>query len=90
MLRASAGSGGCFQLVEAYLACCLSTRGASFRRILLTFTNKAAQEMKDRVVEELEVLAESPERSDHAAELTRKPGWTWRNWGAGRGLCAKP
>ena len=76
VLRASAGSGKTFQLVEAYLACCLSTREPlPFRRILaLTFTNKAAQEMKDRVVEELEVLAESPERSDHAAGLTAETG----------------
>ena len=74
--RASAGSGKTFKLVEAYLACCLaSEEPLPFRRILaLTFTNKAAQEMKDRVVEELEVLAEDPASSDHAAGLVEETG----------------
>ena len=74
--RASAGSGKTFKLVEAYLACCLASGDPlPFRRILaLTFTNKAAQEMKDRVVEELEQLAEAPEESDHAAGLQAETG----------------
>ena len=74
--RASAGSGKTFKLVEAYLACCLgSAEPLPFRRILaLTFTNKAAQEMKDRVVEELEVLAEDAAASVHAAGLKEETG----------------
>lgn len=74
--RASAGSGKTFKLVEAYLACCLASGDPlPFRRILaLTFTNKAAQEMKDRVVEELEQLAEAPEESDHATGLQSETG----------------
>ena len=41
VMRASAGSGKTFRLVEAYLACCLgSLEPLRFRRILaLTFTN---------------------------------------------------
>ena len=67
VLRASAGSGKTFKLVEAYLSCCLGSNvPLPFRRILaLTFTNKAAQEMKTRVVQELELLAEAPEESAH-------------------------
>ena len=59
VMRASAGSGKTFRLVEAYLACCLGSKEPlRFRRILaLTFTNKAAQEMKDRVISELDTLA---------------------------------
>ena len=74
--RASAGSGKTFKLVEAYLACCLaSAEPLPFRRILaLTFTNKAAQEMKDRVVEELELLAEDPGSSAHASGLAEETG----------------
>ncbi|MEC8597652.1 MAG: UvrD-helicase domain-containing protein, partial [Bacteroidota bacterium] len=55
VMGASAGSGKTFRLVEAYLACCLtSDQPFPFRKILaLTFTNKAAQEMKDRVVTEI-------------------------------------
>lgn len=76
VLRASAGSGKTFRLVEAYLACCLgSDAPLPFRRILaLTFTNKAAQEMKDRVVEELQTLAESPASSQHVHGLEKETG----------------
>lgn len=74
VLRASAGSGKTFKLVEAYLSCCLGSDSAlPFRRILaLTFTNKAAQEMKTRVVKELEVLAESHEQSPHLAGIVEE------------------
>jgi len=71
VMGASAGSGKTFRLVEAYLSCCLASQDPfPFRRILaLTFTNKAAQEMKDRVVQEIEVLADGPNDSDHLAGL---------------------
>lgn len=74
VLRASAGSGKTFKLVEAYLSCCLGSNTAlPFRRILaLTFTNKAAQEMKSRVVQELELLAESPEASAHLKGISEE------------------
>ena len=76
VMRASAGSGKTFRLVEAYLGCCLGSGDPlHFRRILaLTFTNKAAQEMKDRVVSELDVLASVPEQSPHADGLVQSTG----------------
>jgi exodeoxyribonuclease V beta subunit len=54
--EASAGSGKTFMLVVRYLS--LLFRGAEPSKILaLTFTNKAASEMSERIVETLEGLA---------------------------------
>jgi ATP-dependent exoDNAse (exonuclease V) beta subunit len=55
IVRASAGSGKTFRLVQDYLICCLRHDDAHyFRRILaITFTNKAAQEMKDRIMQDV-------------------------------------
>jgi len=55
IVRASAGSGKTFRLVQDYLTCCLRHDDAHyFRRILaITFTNKAAQEMKDRIMKDV-------------------------------------
>lgn len=52
ILRASAGSGKTFSLVRVFLALCLRESDPRyFRHILaITFTNKAANEMKDRVL----------------------------------------
>ncbi len=76
VMRASAGSGKTFRLVEAYLGCCLGSKDPlRFRRILaLTFTNKAAQEMKDRVVSELNLLASDVSASKHAPGLLASTG----------------
>jgi ATP-dependent exoDNAse (exonuclease V) beta subunit len=76
VMRASAGSGKTFRLVEAYLACCLgSLEPLRFRRILaLTFTNKAAQEMKDRVISELDTLALDITQSKHLSGLMLTTG----------------
>ena len=55
VVRASAGSGKTYRLVSRYLACCLAHDDPrSFRHILaLTFTNKAAWEMKERILSDL-------------------------------------
>ena len=55
IVRASAGSGKTFRLVQDYLICCLRHDDAHYvRRILaITFTNKAAQEMKDRIMQDV-------------------------------------
>ena len=76
VMGASAGSGKTFRLVEAYLACCLtSDQLFPFRKILaLTFTNKAAQEMKDRVVTEIERIADRPSDSAHLPGLEKETG----------------
>ena len=57
--NASAGSGKTFTLVKEYLKCCLkSTQPNAYRHILaVTFTNKAAAEMKQRVLHTLSAFA---------------------------------
>ncbi|MEA3478922.1 MAG: UvrD-helicase domain-containing protein [Bacteroidota bacterium] len=56
--KSSAGSGKTFTLVKEYLKIVLENPG-KFRYILaVTFTNKAANEMKDRVMKTLQALAE--------------------------------
>lgn len=55
--EASAGSGKTFTLVKNYIEICLAPDQPIdiYTRILaITFTNKAAKEMKDRIVEQLE------------------------------------
>jgi ATP-dependent helicase/nuclease subunit A len=52
--RSSAGSGKTRTLAREYLALALRFRAGYFRRILaVTFTNKATQEMKDRILQYL-------------------------------------
>ncbi len=66
--EASAGSGKTFMLVVRYLS--LLFQGASASKILaLTFTNKAAAEMQERVVQTLEEL-ESRGELDVIADVT--------------------
>ena len=60
--KSSAGSGKTFTLVKEYLKIVLNNP-ESFRQVLaITFTNKAANEMKERVVNNLIILAN--EKSD--------------------------
>lgn len=63
--RSSAGSGKTFTLVKEYLRLALddiSDPPVKFRRILaITFTNKAAQEMKERVIAALRALSGKPD-----------------------------
>lgn len=63
--RASAGSGKTYTLVSMYILCCLEKRHADyFRHILaITFTNKAAGEMKKRVMKYLEEIPKGEHRS---------------------------
>ncbi|MFL5765550.1 MAG: UvrD-helicase domain-containing protein [Bacteroidia bacterium] len=60
--KSSAGSGKTFTLVKEYLALALNDPGDSpkaYRHILaVTFTNKAAAEMKERIIRSLKELAE--------------------------------
>ncbi|MEZ4756979.1 MAG: UvrD-helicase domain-containing protein [Flavobacteriales bacterium] len=59
VLRSSAGAGKTHALVKHYLGLCLgSEEAAAYRHVLaLTFTNKAAHEMKERAVRYLRSLA---------------------------------
>ena len=66
--EASAGSGKTFMLVVRYLS--LLFKGAEPSKILaLTFTNKAANEMQERIVQTLEEL-ESKSELDEIAKVT--------------------
>ncbi|GGG93836.1 ATP-dependent helicase [Polaribacter pacificus] len=58
--NASAGSGKTFTLVKEYLKILLQTEDVyAFQKILaITFTNKAAAEMKERVLENLQAISE--------------------------------
>ena len=62
ILKASAGSGKTWNLARQYLKLLLEKHDPyAYRHILaVTFTNKATDEMKDRILKELHVLAKDP------------------------------
>ena len=69
---ASAGSGKTHLLTKQYLLLLLAD-GVDFRRVLaVTFTNKATDEMKNRIVEELYKLATDPESSLFFGDLQER------------------
>ncbi len=82
--KASAGSGKTYTLTLEYIKLLLGYRDeqgelrlypkgdSSHRHILaVTFTNKATEEMKRRIVSQLDILAHHPEQSGYIKELTR-------------------
>lgn len=73
--RASAGSGKTFQLTKNYIFLLFDAFKNSdhpHRRIMaVTFTNKATDEMKSRILMELHSLYRG-EKSDYRAELMKK------------------
>ena len=69
--KASAGAGKTHRLAGEYLKL-LFKHDNAFRHILaVTFTNKATDEMKSRILSELHVLSESPEKSGYLPELSQ-------------------
>jgi ATP-dependent exoDNAse (exonuclease V) beta subunit len=71
--RSSAGSGKTFTLVKSYLEIILQNPYA-FRHILaLTFTNKAAAEMKERILLYLSKISSQPIDAEHAANKVLLP-----------------
>lgn len=70
--RSSAGSGKTYTLVQDYIRIALSApHPKGFRNILaITFTNKAAEEMKSRVLKQLADLAENP-KAELMPQLTK-------------------
>nr|MBS0037696.1 UvrD-helicase domain-containing protein [Saprospiraceae bacterium] len=70
IVTASAGSGKTFRLTQEYLILCFKHGPNYFSRILgMTFTNKAAWEMKESILQELDLLAHQPEKSKHKERL---------------------
>lgn len=66
--RASAGAGKTHKLTGEYLTLLFASPGAYRRILAVTFTNKATDEMKNRIVEELYNLS-SGQASDYVAAL---------------------
>ncbi len=66
--RASAGSGKTHKLTGEYLKLLYSSQGAYHRILAVTFTNKATDEMKKRIIEELYNLS-SGRSSDYLSML---------------------
>lgn len=71
IMKASAGSGKTFNLAKTYIRLLLTDEERySYRHILaVTFTNKATDEMKSRILKELHLLAKSPKESPYFEEL---------------------
>ncbi len=67
ILKASAGSGKTYRLARKYIELLLQSRDRyAYRHILaVTFTNKATDEMKGRILKELHVLATEPDKSGY-------------------------
>lgn len=71
IIKASAGSGKTFTLAKKYIKLLLATKDRyAYRHILaVTFTNKATEEMKSRILKELHILATLPKTSDYYEEF---------------------
>ena len=71
IMKASAGSGKTFNLARKYIELLLGKEDPyAYRHILaVTFTNKATDEMKNRILHELFCLADCPQDSDYLEYL---------------------
>ena len=67
IMKASAGSGKTYNLAKTYISLLLRNEDRyAYRHILaVTFTNKATEEMKSRIIKELHILATAPSSSDY-------------------------
>lgn len=71
LMKASAGSGKTFRLAKKYISLLFESEDDyAYRHILaVTFTNKATDEMKSRILKELYILSSTPEKSDYYADF---------------------
>ena len=71
IMKASAGSGKTYSLARTYISLLLrSDDRYAYRHILaVTFTNKATDEMKRRILRELHVMATDPGRSSYRKDF---------------------
>ena len=74
ILKASAGSGKTYNLAREYIRLILqSEKPDTYRHVLaVTFTNKATDEMKRRILQELYVLSRHPEKSPYMEYFVRE------------------
>ena len=64
IINASAGSGKTFSLASNVIMKLLSADEDSYKKILaLTFTNNSANEMKNRILDELSQISKDPSKS---------------------------
>ena len=78
IMKASAGSGKTFNLARKYISLLLRNRDKhAYRHILaVTFTNKATDEMKSRILKELHILSVDPSHSRYLKDLMNELGMT--------------
>jgi len=71
IMKASAGSGKTYSLARTYISLLLRNEDRyAYRHILaVTFTNKATEEMKSRILKELHILATEPNCSDYIRDF---------------------
>lgn len=76
IMKASAGSGKTYTLAKKYISLLLVNKDKhAYRHILaVTFTNKATDEMKDRILKELHTLATDASRSKYLKDLKKELG----------------
>ena len=67
LMKASAGSGKTFNLARKYITLLFKKQDRyAYKHILaVTFTNKATDEMKSRIMKELFILSTAPEQSGY-------------------------
>ncbi len=75
IMRASAGSGKTYRLARKYIELLLESKEKfAYRHILaVTFTNKATDEMKSRILKELHILATNPSDSGYYGYFVPSP-----------------
>ena len=71
LMKASAGSGKTYTLAKKYIGLLLESKERdAYRHILaVTFTNKATDEMKSRILKELYIMAVKPDESDYLGDF---------------------
>ena len=79
LYKASAGSGKTYTLIREYLTLCLKNNETYYKDILaVTFTNKAANEMKAKILNNLKEIIENVNNdSDMLKELHKETGLTF-------------
>ncbi len=70
--RASAGSGKTHLLTGTYLQLLFQDQTTFDNILAVTFTNKATEEMKERIISQLFVLSQDPEQSDYYDALKKQ------------------
>ena len=76
IMKASAGSGKTYNLAKKYISLLLAGKDRhAYRHILaVTFTNKATDEMKNRILKELHTLATDTPHSKYIRDLVKELG----------------